>query len=76
MDLEEIETEISALYQTPGLTLKKTHELIARHVALMVMEARVDELTMYEHGLGFYDSRIAELKTEIAKLKETTHDQG
>lgn len=69
MDLGKLTAEISKLYQTPGLTLRQTHALIARHIAMMVLEARIDELMIQVYGLGYYNSRIAELENEITKLR-------
>jgi len=71
MDLDKIADGISKLYQVPGLTLKQAYALIARKIALMVLEARIEELDMLRDcdNRGRVDVRIAELKAEIAKLK-------
>ena len=72
MDLEKLADEISKLYKTPGLTLRQAHALIARHVALMVLEARIDEikcnLTCDSERLN--NKRLVELEAEITELKE------
>ena len=65
MDIEKIADEISKLYQSPGLTLRQAHALIARHVALMVLEARLDELC----ANTILEKRFVELKAEITMLK-------
>ena len=83
MDLEKIETEIRELYQSPGLSLKQTHTLIARHVALMVLAAQKQSLEVIRKDLDPYfetttlyrkvDNKlnhdIKELDEEITKLK-------
>jgi len=49
---------------------KERWNYLARRVALMMLGARRDELTVQVHGLGYYDSRIAEIEVEIQKIKE------
>ena len=39
-------------------------------MGVMRVGARRDELTVQVHGLGYYDSRIAEIEVEIQKIKE------
>jgi len=78
MDLEKLADEISKLYQTPGLTLKQAHALVARHVALMVLEARKDELEQrlelddvaWIQWRNDLEARIKVIEAEITKLTE------
>ena len=71
MDLEKLTGKISELYQSPGLTLKQAHERIARHVALMVLEAELKGI-----HLGWTDNdketytRYREIMKKIIELKK------
>ena len=75
MNLDKIETEISKLYQSPGLSLKQAHALIARYVVLMMLETRLEELeslhAIFDGDFRYAkEERIVDLELEIAKLKE------
>ena len=64
MDLNRLEIELAEHFGPHGW------EDVARYVALMVLEARIDELMIHQHGEGYYDTRIAELELEIDILRE------